>query len=102
MSETYTCTKCNKQFLVIDQEKAFLTERDLPFPTQCSSCRQMRRLELRGGERALWKTKCQKCGKDIIVSYDPAKTKNQILCREDYQRYFEETDVIVKDPLPDI
>ena len=96
---TVTCSKCNKQFLIVEQEQKFLQARDFPFPTQCPQCRQQRRLVLRGG-RQLYKTKCQKCSKDIVVSYDPQQTKQTIYCREDYQKFFEENDPIIKDPLP--
>lgn len=98
---TQTCAKCGKQFLIIDQEQTFLNKKGLSLPTNCPPCRQIRRLSLRGG-RALYKTTCQKCSKEIVVSYDPAQTKNMILCREDYNRYFEENDPIIKDPLPEI
>lgn len=98
---TQICSKCGKQFLIIDQEQKFLNQKNLPLPTNCPSCRQMRRLMLRGG-RTLYKTTCQKCNKEIVVSYDPAKTNNVILCKEDYSRYFEENDPIIKDPLPEI
>jgi formylmethanofuran dehydrogenase subunit E len=57
---------------------------------------------MRRGERTLYKSKCSKCGKDIVVSYDPKKTSNTILCRKDYNEYFLENDPIIKDPLPDI
>lgn len=98
---TQTCTKCGKQFLIIDQEQQFLTQKGLSLPTQCPSCRQLRRLSLRGG-RQLFKAKCQKCGKDIVVSYDPQKVKQAIYCKEDYEKFFMENDPIIKDPLPEI
>lgn len=98
---TQTCTKCGKQFLIIDQEQAFLQQKGLPLPVVCPTDRQLRRLALRGG-RQLFKTKCQKCGKEIIVSYDPATVKNMILCKEDYLKYFEENDPVLKEPLSDI
>lgn len=98
---TATCTKCKRAFLIIDQEQKFLAEKGLPNPTLCPACRQERRLLLRGG-RQLFKTKCQKCGKEIIVAFDPQKTKRQILCKEDYEKYFEENDPIIKEELPDI
>lgn len=98
---TATCSKCNRQFLIIEQEQKFLSERGLPNPSMCPSCRQERRLKLRGG-RQLFKTKCQKCEKEIIVSFDPQKTKRLILCKEDYQQWFEENDPIIEEPLPEI
>lgn len=97
---TATCEKCGKQFWILDKEQKFLQEKGFPSPTHCPACRQERRLSLRGG-RALFKTKCQQCGKEIIVSYNPESVKNKILCREDYEKYFQENDPIITDPLPD-
>lgn len=96
---TQTCTKCGKQFLVIDAEQQFLAERGIPNPTICPTDRQARRLELRG-KRELFKTKCSQCGKDIVVSYDPAGVKTSILCKEDYEKYFEQNDPLINEPLP--
>lgn len=98
---TQTCTKCQKQFLVIDQEQKFLTDKQLPHPSMCPACRQTRRLLLRGG-RALYRAKCQKCGKDIIVSYDPATTTQTILCKQDFEQFMSENDPIITDPLPEV
>lgn len=102
MNQTQTCTKCGKQFITIEQEQKFLQDKNLPLPQNCPSCRQRRRLMLRGAERALYKTTCQKCGKEIIVAYDPAKVTNTILCKKDYDQYFLENDNIIKEPLPEI
>lgn len=95
------CTKCNKNFLIIDQEQEFLKQKGLSLPTNCPTCRQLRRLLLRGG-RQLFKTKCQKCNKEIVVSFDPQKVQQSIYCKEDYEKFFMENDPIIKDPLPDI
>ncbi|HBL51910.1 MAG TPA: hypothetical protein DDZ05_01625 [Candidatus Blackburnbacteria bacterium] len=97
---TQTCNKCQKQFLIIDPEQQFLKEKGLPLPLECPYCRQERRLELRG-KRQLFKTTCQKCGKNIVVSYDPQKVTNMILCREDYEKHTAENDPIIADPLPE-
>lgn len=99
---TQVCTKCNRQYLIIDQEQKFLTDQNLPLPTHCPSCRQLRRLSLRGTERALYKAKCQKCGKEIVVAFDPQKVTNAIICRQDYDQYFLENDNIIKEPLPEL
>lgn len=90
------CKKCGREFLVISQEQKFLREQNLPFPENCPSCRQQRRLSLRG-TRQLFKTKCQQCGKDIIVSYNPEKVKSKILCQSCYHKYMEETDLLIKE-----
>lgn len=95
------CATCSKQFLIVDQEQTFLQQKGLPNPTNCPNCRQTRRLALRG-ERVLYKTVCQQCNKEIVVSYDPSKVKNKILCREDYDKYYEENDPIITDPLPEL
>jgi len=99
-NQPITCTKCGKQFLVIEPEEKFLREKGLSLPNQCPSCRQRRRLMLRGNDRALYKTKCQQCGKDIVVSFDPSKIKNKILCHEDYDKWLTEHNTVIEDPLP--
>ena len=76
-----------------------MKQKNLSLPTICPQDRQLRRLLLRGG-RELFRTKCQQCGKDIVVAYDPTKTQNKILCKEDYDKYMSENDPIIKDPLP--
>lgn len=96
-----TCARCNKAFLIIDKEQEFLRQKNLSLPTNCPPCRQLRRLSLRGG-RQLFKTNCQNCNKEIVTSYDPIKVKQKIFCKEDYEKYFEENDPIIKDPLPNI
>lgn len=98
---TENCKTCSKQFLIIDQEQQFLQNKNLSLPTQCPECRQRRRLMLRG-DRQLYKTTCQKCQKQIVVSYNPEKVKNPILCIEDYGRFFNENDPLINEPLPEI
>ncbi len=96
---TQTCTKCARQFLVIDPEQKFLQEKGLPLPAMCFSCRQDRRLVLRS-ERNLYKATCAKCGKQIIVAFDPSKVTQSIYCKTDADAYFAENDSIITDPLP--
>jgi len=97
---TAVCAICNKQFLIIDQEQEFLKERGYPLPLSCPLCRQKRRLSLRG-ERKLYKTTCQECGKGMIVTFDPEKIKQKILCKEHYLKFFAENDPVIKEELPE-
>lgn len=85
------CSKCNKKFLIIDKEQEFLKKKGLAFPTLCSTDRQAKRVKDRG-ERVLYRTNCQQCGENVIVSYDPAKAKSKILCQKCYLAYFEKND----------
>lgn len=98
---TATCSTCNRQFIIIEQEQSFLQEKNLALPTNCPGCRQLRRLSLRGSERALYRATCNKCSKEIIVAFDPQKVTNQIFCKQDYDSYLLENDCIITDPLPE-
>lgn len=91
-----TCQQCKKEFWVIKQEQEFLQKLGLPHPTACPGCRQARRLKDRG-ERNLYRTVCQQCGKNIIVSYDPQKETRKILCRKCYLEYFEKNSPLITD-----
>lgn len=86
--------RCNKKFLVIDQELEFLKKKNLALPTLCPSDRQLRRLEGRG-ERSLFKTTCQQCSASMVTSYDPQRVTSKILCKTCYLAYFEKNDPIV-------
>lgn len=50
----------------------------------------------------LYKTTCQKCGKEIVVAFNPQKVTNQIFCKKDYDQYFLENDTIINEPLPEV
>lgn len=102
-SNTKTCTKCQKQFLIIDQEQAFLRQKGLLAPVFCPACRQDRRLALRGVRRKLYKAACQKCGEQIITSYDPSTVHTApIFCNKDYWDFWATTDITIKEPLPEL
>jgi len=89
-----TCQQCRKEFLIIKQEQEFLAKMGLPHPAKCPTCRQTERLKVRGG-RTLYRTVCQKCGKNIIVTYDPKTQKSQILCKKCYLDYFEKEKILL-------
>ncbi len=70
----------------------------LPLPVDCPFCRQQRRLKDRG-ERKLYRSTCQECQKNIIVTYNPAKETRKILCKDCYRQYFEKNSPIITEPL---
>lgn len=86
-----TCSQCNKKFLILDKEQEFLKKKGLAFPTLCPTDRQAKRVKDRG-ERVLYRSTCQQCGGNVIVSYDPARAKSKILCQKCYLVYFEKND----------
>jgi len=72
-----TCTNCQTQFTISDEDKAFLNKFtfqinansfQIPEPTFCPACRQQRRLTFRN-ERSLYRRKCDLSGKSIISIY---------------------------------
>lgn len=91
-----TCRNCNCEFWIIKQEQEFLSRSSLPLPENCPSCRQSRRLKDRG-ERNLYRTTCQQCSKNIIVTYDPKKETRKILCKPCYLDYFEKNSALITD-----
>jgi CxxC-x17-CxxC domain-containing protein len=99
MEEKKKCAKCGKNFLIIAQEKKFLKKKGLPLPDNCPTCRQARRLALRS-QRKLVKSKCDKCGKAIVITFDPVKDQ-PVYCKKCFREYYDKTDLIIKEPLPE-
>lgn len=90
MSQKRACLTCQKDFLIIDQEQQFLEENHWPLPTRCPDCRQARRMVMRN-PRKFTKTTCDKCSKEIIISFD-RKPGDIIYCKEDYLSWYESSD----------
>lgn len=93
MSEKRECTKCNKEFMIIDQEIEFYKDKDYPLPTECPSCRQEWRVSQRN-ERELYGYKCDNCSKDIVVAFNP-EGEQKVFCKKCYQEYMENNDCIL-------
>lgn len=81
MPEKKTCKQCGAKFEVTDEDLAFLKKispafagkaYEIPAPTLCHTCRQIRRLGWRN-ERSLYKRKCDKTGEEIVSVYSPDK-----------------------------
>jgi hypothetical protein len=69
-SETKNCQNCRKDFTIEPEDFQFYEKIQVPPPTLCRECRQMRRMSFRN-ERNLHKRKCDKTGKDIISIFSP-------------------------------
>jgi len=72
-SETKQCQNCRKDFVIEPDDFAFYEKMKVPPPTWCSNCQFMRRLSFRN-ERALYKRKESKEGKDVISMFSPDKS----------------------------
>ncbi|OGF65252.1 hypothetical protein A2Z53_02640 [Candidatus Giovannonibacteria bacterium RIFCSPHIGHO2_02_42_15] len=72
MNEIRKCQNCNKDFTIEPEDFKFYEKMHVPSPTFCPECRFQRRLMFRN-ERALYKDKCDLCGKDMISVFSPDK-----------------------------
>ena len=59
------CTHCQKHFEVDIQDQAFYKEINVPHPTHCPECREIRRLAWRN-ERTLYMRKCDLTGETTL------------------------------------
>lgn len=84
-SERKTCSTCQKDFLVLDQEQEFLRKKEIPLPVDCPKCRQDKRLAMRN-ERNLYKRKCDKCGNAMISTYSE-ESPYVVYCQKCYWEY---------------
>src|SRR3989344_1286764 len=67
-----TCASCQRQFMLLPEDHAFLEYLDIPEPTFGPDCRLRRRLAFRN-ERSLYKRICDLCHREIISMYTPTK-----------------------------
>lgn len=86
LSGNKTCKQCGNNFTVEKEDLEFYDKisptfagkkNQIPTPTFCPSCRNIRRLAWRN-ERKLYKRKCDKSGKDIVSIYSPDKTDYKV------------------------
>ena len=70
--QTKTCQNCKQQFTIEPEDFDFYKKINVPPPTFCSDCREQRRIAFRN-ERALYKRKCDLCGKEIVARVSPDK-----------------------------
>ena len=71
-SETKNCQNCKQNFTVEPDDFDFYEKLKVPAPTFCPECREIFRIAFRN-ERALYKRKCDKCGKVVVSRVSPDK-----------------------------
>lgn len=69
-----TCAQCNQEFQIFDEDREFYQKINVPEPTWCPECRNMRRCAYRN-ERVLYMRSCDLCKKLY-------KTENSSFCNE--------------------
>ncbi|PIR48585.1 hypothetical protein COU80_02645 [Candidatus Peregrinibacteria bacterium CG10_big_fil_rev_8_21_14_0_10_55_24] len=84
-----TCAQCGSSFEITDDDLKFYEHvspvfggkrYSIPSPTRCPDCRQQRRLAI-CNEFNLYPGKCDLCGKETIVQFEPSDTRT-IYCRD--------------------
>lgn len=74
-----TCTKCNSQFFVDQDDQAFYGKMGVPVPNVCPDCRFMMRALFRNEMTLYSGRKCALCDKGVISMYNP-KSPYTIYC----------------------
>ena len=84
--EVFMCTKCNKNYRIIENELAFYKRMVIPIPRNCPECRHIKRFKNRGPNR-LWHRKCMKagCQNEFETSYAPDRPEI-IYCEDCYKQ----------------
>ncbi len=66
------CAKCQTNFIITEDDKAYYSKLKIAEPTFCPDCRQNRRLTWRN-ERNLYKRKCDATGNDTVSVFSQDK-----------------------------
>lgn len=70
--ETRNCQNCRSKFVIEPEDFDFYKKIEVPPPTWCPECREIRRIAFRN-ERALYKRKCDLCGNLVVARVSPDK-----------------------------
>ena len=71
-TQTKICQSCKNDFTIEPDDFSFYEKIGVCVPVDCPDCRAQLRLSFRN-ERAFYKHKCDKCGKDSVSMYSPNK-----------------------------
>lgn len=94
MAKIKDCNQCGKPFRLIDLELEFLRKQGYPEPEKCPTCRQKRRKALRNPNQ-FFQRNCDRCGKEIITTYDPEKG-DIVYCEKCFAEYYEREDPLFR------
>jgi len=72
------CKNCQSNFQIRDEDLKFYEKIDVPSPTWCPSCREMRRMAW-ANEGVLYSQTCDLCGKLIVTQFNP-KNSRPVYC----------------------
>jgi len=64
-TRTKICQNCKAKFVIEPEDFEFYKKINVPEPSFCQECREQRRIAFRN-ERALYKRKCDLCGKVVV------------------------------------
>lgn len=65
---TPNCQNCTNQFQITEQDLAFYQQIDVPAPTWCPPCRELRRMAW-CNEMYLYPNTCKLCGKNVVAQF---------------------------------
>ena len=80
--ELLACTKCGKNYKILNQELRFYRKMDLPVPSDCPDCRFERRMNMKNPPN-LWTRTCAQCGTSLKTGIAPNRPET-VLCEECY------------------
>jgi len=93
-SRLQSCSSCNKNYKIIDQEKKYYQENNIFTPNKCPDCRHLERIKFRDS-RSLWRRQCMctqpdhghsgRCLKEFETTYSPER-KELIYCEDCYNK----------------
>ena len=82
--EVLSCTSCNRNYKITEQELVFYKKINIPVPRKCFYCRHQDRI-VRRGPYKFWDRKCAKCEKGITTNYSPDRPEI-VYCEKCYQQ----------------
>ncbi|MFH0890560.1 MAG: hypothetical protein V1856_00830 [Candidatus Liptonbacteria bacterium] len=82
-SETKTCQNCHNNFVIEPEDFRFYEKINIPPPTFCPECRNMRRMAWRE-YHLLYRGTCALCGKAVVTVHAPGGPFT-IYCRDCYK-----------------